>query len=155
MKIQKFIFKGCLISLLFVIFSIYFSIENKGKATNADLEESDRKLGFMSLSEENVIEEIENGRFDDRKDYFGKLSSLDLQEDSFTLSYAYQLLGEHYIYKDDVENTARAYSLSLNKNPFNFELTKYLQKLGVRDFSEQSIKKGLESICKKWNIECI
>jgi hypothetical protein len=149
MKIQKFIFKGCLISLLFVIFSIYFSIENKGKATNADLEESDRKLGFMSLSEENVIEEIENGRFDDRKDYFGKLSSLDLQEDSFTLSYAYQLLGEHYIYKDDVENTARAYSLSLNKNPFNFELTKYLQKLGVRDFSEQSIKKGLESICKK------
>jgi hypothetical protein len=34
-------------------------------------------------------------------------------------------------------------------------LTKYLQKLGVRDFSEQSIKKGLESICKKWNIECI
>ncbi len=151
--------KGCLTALLCGVSILGLSVGNKAGATDTDTKEIEKPFMIMKISEseEEIIDEIVNGRFRSNVDYLAKLplpkvSYNEEQEDtdSSMLAYAYQVLGRHYIDEDNAPNAAIAYFRSLKADPFNYELICYLKELGVKNFSsKENIEKVLVKIVQK------
>lgn len=150
--------KVCLTALLCGVSVLGLSVGNKVEATDTDTKEIEKPFMIMKISEseEEIIDEIVNGRFRSGVDYLAKLPlpkvSYNEEEDtdSSMLAYAYQVLGRHYIDEDNASNAAIAYFRSLKADPFNYELICYLKELGVRSFSsKENIEKVLAKIVEK------
>jgi len=149
--------KGCLTALLCGVSILGLSIGNKVEATDINLEETKQAFTTMKLSEReiDIVDEIINGNFRKGVNYLEvlplpKASYGDDEETSSSmLAYAYQVLGQHYIEEKDASSAATAYFRSLKGYPINYELTKYLNKLDIKNFSKGSIEEALNKILNK------
>ena len=146
--------KGCLTALLCMASVFGLSVGNKVEATDPRLEETEQAFTAMKLSEQDIdiIDEIINGNFRMGVNYLEILPSpkAEYKEEEETsssmLAYAYQVLGQHYMQEKDASKAATAYCCSLKGYPSNYELTYYLNKLGVRNFSKGNIEEALNKI---------
>ncbi len=144
------------IILLSSLFLCYLSIGDRLYA--AEVEELNKNFDTMKVSQEsiNIIDEIINGEFQKDKDYLSILPSSKSQYEDYEgidpsiIGYAYQVLGQYYmVEKKDVSNAAISYFRSLECYPFNDELIGYLRRIGVKSFTDESIKTGLTKIMRK------
>lgn len=139
-----------------LLFTLIFSIQNKINAIDVEEMKNPSIIGSKPIKEEcsdNIIDDIINGKFREDVDYLSTLPSSsgdDEEVDLCMMGYAYQVLGQHYmIEKKDASKAALSYFRSLKCYPFNEELTFYLKKIGVKNFSNGDIEKALEKIIRK------
>ena len=123
----------------------------------ADQKEIEKPFATMSITKKSVdaVNEIINGDFAESVDYLKVLPipqtpcKEDEETDPSMVAYAYQVLGQHYMEQRDAPKAAVAYCRSLKGYPLNYELTFYLNNLGVKNFSDEDIENALKEILKK------
>ena len=135
-----------------------FSLSIQSKSSAAEVESVGKELGAMEITKRPIdfASDIINGDFNNSINYLEVLpspKSQDRNDEEISpsmIAYVYQVLGQHYMMENNVSEAAESYCRSLEYYPDNYELTFYLNALGVTNFlNKNNIESALKKIVRK------